>query len=183
MELGLYRALIHQLAITSDGKVFYNKDADHAEIVLTELIEHSKNIIRIFAAQLYEDPPISDEYIRKLSDFIENGGVVRILLNSYDPEKAKRSELFKRLAFYISQEKDVKVKYTLSKVYYTNDPEKNELHFTIGDDKAYRIETNIIDRAAEGSFNNEAVASKFIKEFDNLFEVAKEVNLIALFNI
>lgn len=183
MELREYRTLIHQLAEDKNVKVFYNQDAQHAEIVLTEIFEHSKDIIRIFAAQLYENPPISDEYIRKLSDFIEKGGKVRILLNDYNEINVLKSELFKRLAFYILQKKDIQLKETGATVYYTNDPDKKELHFTIGDNSIYRIETDIKGRIAEGSFNNETVAKKFIDMFDKLFGEAEDINLISLFNL
>lgn len=183
MELNEYRTLIHQLAEDKNEKVFYNQDAQHAEIVLTEIFEHSKEIIRIFAAQLYENPPISDEYIRKLSDFIERGGKVRILLNKYDETNVLKSELFKRLAFYDLQKKDIQVKETGATVYYTNDPDKKELHFTVGDSSIYRIETDVKDRVAEGSFNNGVIAKKFIDMFDKLFGEAQAVNLISLFNL
>lgn len=183
MELGEYRTLIHQLAKNNSTKVFYNQDAQHAEIVLTEIFEKSKDIIRIFAAQLNDNPPVSDEYIRKLSDFIENGGKVRILLNKYEPANILNSELFKRLAFYTLKQKDIQVKETSATVYYTNDPDKKELHFTIGDSCIYRIETDVEARMAEGSFNNEVVAKKFIDMFDRLFTEGEDINLISLFNL
>lgn len=183
MKLPEYRALIHQLAETSSTKVFYNQDAQHAEIVLTEIFEKSKEIIRIFAAQLNDDPPVSDDYIRKLSDFIERGGKVRIMLNKYEQQNVLKSELFKRLAFYVLKKEDIQVKETSATVYYTNDPDKKELHFTLGDSCIYRIETDVQERMAEGSFNNEVVAKKFIDMFDKLFTEGEDINLINLFNL
>lgn len=183
MELGEYRTLIHQLAEIDSHKVFYNQDAQHAEIVLNEIFEKSKEIIRIFAAQLNDDPPVSDEYIRRLSDFIEKGGKVRILLNKCDTSNMIKSELFKRLAFYVLKRKDIQVKETSATVYYTNDPEKKELHFAVGDSCIYRIETDVEARMAEGSFNNEVVAKKFIDMFDKLFTEGEDINLISLFNL
>ena len=183
MELSEYKTLIHQLAESGSNKVFYNQDAQHAEIVLTEIFEKSKETIRIFAAQLNDNPPVSDDYVRKLSDFIERGGKVRILLNKYEQQNVLKSELFKRLAFYVLKEKDIQVKKTSATVYYTNDPDKKELHFTLGDSFIYRIETDVQERMAEGSFNNDVVAKKFIDMFDKLFAEGEYIDLINLFNL
>ena len=51
------------------------------------------------------------------------------------------------------------------------------MHFTIADEKAYRIETDIEQRAAACNFDGEALAKNFVTFFDNLFKEATEIKL------
>ena len=76
------------------------------------------------------------------------------------------------------------VKSTPSKPYRTSDPDKKEVHFTLGDNKAYRIETDIEKRTAECNFNNPELATETVDFFDHLFnrDDAKEIDLLKLFN-
>ena len=61
---------------------------------------------------------------------------------------------------------------------------KKEVHFTIGDDKAYRIETDIENRTAECNFNNPNLAKATADFFDRLFvrDDAKDLDITKLFN-
>ena len=179
-----YRNFVASLA-AGDGinRVFLNSDEDKALVVLVELFKSAKSIVRIFAGSLYHHVGNKSEYVIALSEFIEKGGELRILLNNYNEEFAKSSNLYKRLAYYKSQGKPVFVKTTNSRPYRTEDPEKKEVHFTIGDEKAYRIETDIEKRTAECNFNNPDIAKTTADFFDTLFnrEDAKEINLLKLF--
>ena len=164
-----YKRFVADLASERSDMTFLNSDKDHAIEVLTQIFKHSNSDVRIFAGSLCSDVGNSLDYIESLSDFIERGGKVHILLNKYDSESAKSSSLFKRLAYYISENKSIIVKQTSSKPYFSNDPEKKEIHFTLGDDKAYRIETDISKRMAECNFNNPMVAKIYIDFFEKLF--------------
>ena len=54
----------------------------------------------------------------------------------------------------------------------------------MGDEKAYRIETDVEKRTAECNFNNPVLASDTALFFDSLFERAdaEEIDIIKLFN-
>ncbi len=179
-----YRNFVSSLA-KGDGvnRVFMNSDEDKALVVLVELFKSAKNTVRIFAGSLYNCVGNRSEYVIALSEFIERGGELRILLNNYNEEFAKKSNLYKRLAYYKSQGKPVFIKTTNSRPYRTGDIEKKEVHFTIGDEKSYRIETDTEKRTAECNFNSPELAKTTADFFDMLFnrEDAKEIQLLKLF--
>lgn len=179
-----YRNFVASLA-AGDGvnRVFLNSDKDKALIVLVELFKSAKTIVRIFAANLCQNVGNQKDYIEALSDFIEKGGEVKILLNKYNQELALQSDLYKRLAYYKSDGKSVYVKKTIVRPYYTNDESKKEVHFTIADSKGFRIETDTEKRTARCNFNNPDEADGVIRFFDEEFEkeYAQEINLTELF--
>lgn len=182
-ELQAYRDFVHALGRTSNGRIFLNSDPDHAIIVFEQIFDQSKDIVRIFAGRLTKVVGNSIEYITSLSDFVERGGKIRILLNDYNEEEAKNSNLYKRLAYYQNMGKSIIVKSTSAKPYRTSDPEKKEIHFTVGDNNSYRIETDTVKRTAECSLNNTEVATSTADFFDMLFESdkAQEIDIKSMF--
>lgn len=173
-----YIEYISQLANERINKNFSNSDEDHALEVLIKIFEISNKTIRIFAGSLCSDVPNHPHYVAALSDFIEREGNVKILLNNFDQEQAKESNLFKRLAYYISLDKDIKLYTTTVKPYLTNDPQKKPVHFTIGDENAYRVETDIERRTATCNYNNPEGTASLIVFFDKVVETqAEEINL------
>lgn len=178
-----YKDFVYLMAKIDENRTFLNSDEDHALDVLVQLFQLAQKTVRIFAGSLCQHVGNKSEYVIALSEFIERGGELRILLNNYNEEIAKTSNLYKRLAYYKSQGKPVFVKTTNSHPYRTGDPEKREVHFTIGDEKAYRIETDTEKRTAECNFNNPELAKTTADFFDMLFnkEENKEINLLKLF--
>jgi len=179
-----YKKFVSDLARTGENRVFLNSDEKHALPVLVQIFRNAQDTVRIFAHSLCRSVGQESEYIEALSEFIERGGNVMILLNDYDENLARRSNLFKRLAYYsMSREDSVIVKTTKSKPYLVDDPEKKEIHFTVGDVNSYRIEKDVNDRSAECNFNNPSIAGGIAKFFDELFSRAESttVNLPGLF--
>ena len=164
-----YAQFVKMLALSNDSRIFLNSDEDHALAVLVELFQGAQSCVRIFAGCLCKHVGNRPEYISALSDFIERGGTVKILLNAFDEEAAKDSNLFKRLAYYQSSGNPVYIKKSLAHPYRTKDPEKKEVHFTIGDYTSYRLETDINQRTAECSFNSPEIAKNTADFFDSLF--------------
>lgn len=170
-----YIEYISQLANDRTNKPFSNNDEDHALEVLIKIFQMSNETIRIFAGSLCSDVPNNPRYIAALSDFIERHGRVRILLNDFSKENAKNSNLFKRLAYYASLENtDIQLYTTKAKPYLIKDPQKKQVHFTVGDVNAYRIETDIEKRTANCNFNNPEGAKKLIAFFDQIEESKAE---------
>lgn len=182
-EVAKYKAFVEWLSDNGDGRIFLNSDPEHALVVLEQIFKQSNEIVRIFAKNLCQNVGNEPSYIAALSDFIERGGRVRILLNGYQKELALNSNLYKRLAYYKSQKKDIVVKISKARPYRKSDIEQREIHFTIGDEKAYRIETDTESRTAECSMNNPEVALGIANFFDKLFirEDAQEVDILSLF--
>lgn len=182
-ELLMYREFVRILSEKSDDRIFLNKGADHALIVLERIFKQSNDTVRIFAGNLCLTVGNKPEYILALSDFIERGGRVRILLNNYDEKLAMNSNLYMRLAYYKSEGKDIIVKKTNAKPYQESDQERKEVHFTVGDNKAYRIETDTNQRAAQCSMNRPDTAEMAAKFFDGLFNSGEstEIDILSMF--
>ncbi len=181
-----YRQFVVSLAEGNNGeginRTFLNSDKEKALIVLAQLFKKAKENVRIFAASLCHYVGTETEYIESLSDFIESGGNVKILLNNYDENELQQSDLFKRLAYYKSEKYNITVKSTNVKPYYVGDENKNEVHFTIADNKGYRIETDVEKRTAMCNFNNPEFAEPTVQFFDHIFNAAKEIKLLHIFN-
>lgn len=182
-ELNEYRLFVKRLSETHSDRTFFNSDEAHALAVMESLIRQSSEIIRIFAGNLLHVGN-QTSYIEAISDFVERGGKVRIILNKCDDiEAIKSSNLFMRLAYYVMKGKDIIIKTTKVQPYLISDLNKKPIHFSVGDSVAYRIETDIENRVAECNLNNPAQASKFIAYFDTLFESDKceEFNVVNIY--
>ena len=179
-----YKEFVKNMAINGENRLFLNSDEDHALDVLVQLFQISKEQIRIFAGCLCKHVGNRPEYVVALSEFIERGGTLHILLNAFYEECARNSNLYKRLAYYKSLNMPIVVKGTSAKPYLTGDSDKKEVHFTIGDKKAYRIETDIEKRTAECNFNNPRIATNTADFFDSLFsrDDSKEIDIVKLFD-
>lgn len=171
-----YRKQIEYLAKNKIRRTFLNTDEEHAAIVLTSIFESAQTIVRIFAGNLCHHVGTTPGYIESLSDFIDRGGEVRMLLNDCNDQDISNSNLFKRLAYYKSIDKPICIKKTTKKVYLTKDPEKKEVHFTVGDNSSFRLETDIAKRSAVGDFNNE-IAKKYASFFDEIFNNPESVDI------
>ncbi len=164
-----YSKLISSLAQEKVNRVFINNDEEYALAVLVQLFKSAESTIRIFAGCLCDSIGDAPEYIEALSDFIENKGELYILLNKYDKSKIRESNLFKRFAYYISEGYEIHVKKTSARPYFSSDKDKKEIHFTIADEKGYRIETDMLKKTAECNFNNKDVAKIYVDFFDKIF--------------
>lgn len=182
-EIATYKEFVRRLSDNNDERVFLNSSPSHAVVVTTQIFRKSKDTVRIFAKNLCRTIGNDPEYIAALSDFIERGGKVRILLNGYEESCAILSNLYKRLAYYKSLGNDIIVKTTDAKPYLSSDTAKKEVHFTIGDKTAYRIETDIENKTAQCSMNNPSVAEVVADFFDTQFSSnsAQLIDLLTLF--
>lgn len=179
-----YKQFIADLANHKIDRVFLNSDEEHALAVLVQLFQIAQKEVRIFAGNLCHHVGNKQEYIVALSEFLERGGILHILLNNYDEAIAKTSNLYKRLAYYKAKKMPIVIKETKARPYLTNDQEKKEVHFTVGDYSAYRIETDIENRTAECNFNNPIIAKQTADFFDKIFNQpnSTEINLEKLFD-
>ncbi len=176
-----YRKFIADLVARNDSRSFLNSDEDHAREVLVQLFQNAKSVVRIFAGSLCSSVPSSEEYVTALSDFIDRGGQIRVILNAFNEEQAKTSNLFKRLAYYSATGRPITIKRSTIKPYLANDREQKEVHFTVGDENSYRIETDIEKRTANCSFNNPTLSKIYVQFFEEIFKEADLVDLVDLF--
>lgn len=178
MNIETYKKFIKELAENNVDRIFLNSDEEKACAVLVQLINLSNNKLCIFAGSLTNKKVgDSEEYIKAITGFIERGGSVEILLNDYNEITAMSSNIFKRLAYYAQEGKPIKIKKTKVKPYRTGDSDKNGIHFTVGDSKSYRVETNTKERTAGGNFNSSAVAEVYESFFKKIFNRSDSIDI------
>ena len=180
-----YQAFVHHLAVNRINQRFLNSDEEKMRSVFVELFNGSNSNVRIFAGNLCNGSVETPLYIEALSDFIERKGSLQILLNNYDPEAAKASNLFKRLAYYISEGYSISIKQTSAKPYLTA-PNKGKqyVHFSTGDNQSYRLETDLENRTAICNMNDPTFTGKLVDLFDKIFNdgASAEINFNDLIN-
>ena len=180
-----YKEFVHLQALLKSGLNFLNSDEDKMKTVYIEMLNNATSEFRIFAGTLACDVTNSSEFIETLSDYIERGGFLHILLNDYNKEKVMESQLFKRLAYYQSQKKAVIVKQSADHPYINTQDGPIYVHFALGDKMSYRIETDIHKRTAICNMNSPELTTKYAVFFDNLFEKPEstDINLVQLFKL
>lgn len=176
-----YYKFVRDLAVNKTDRIFLNSDEEHGLVVYVNMLNNAKCKVRIFAGNLCEHIGNKPEFVEAISDFVERGGTVNILLNDYNEDLVVKSPLFKRLAYYVSENKKIVVKQTEVSAKLGNN---GSVHFSIADDTSYRLETDVIERTAQCNFNNTTVAKKLIDAFDLVFgseEYSQTINLTSLF--
>lgn len=173
-----YKEFVHFLSSNGLNKIFLNSDLDKMKAVFTEMFSSSKEELRIFAGTLCNNVSNSEEYVETLSDFIENGGHLKILLNSFNEEEAKKSRLFNRLTYYESLDKyNIEIKGTDEQPVMNENGVDTKVHFAIGDKRSYRIETDIDERKAICNMNDPENAKVYADFFDKLFDSERSVRI------
>lgn len=173
------------LARGKDNSVFLSNDDAQAITVLSNIFKNADKEVRILAGSLCSKIANDPEYISSLSDFIERNGKVMILLNKFNENEAVLCNLYKRLSYYSSIKKTIIVKSTDGHAYMSTDTDKKEVHFTIADNNAYRIEFDIENKIAECNFNDTEVVENLKKIYDGVFFSKKsiEVDLLKIFYV
>lgn len=165
-----YRKFIHYLSSNNIDRVFLNSDEDKMLSVFIEMFKSAQKEFRLFSGSLTNDSVNTSEYIEALSDFIEkDGSALYILLNNYQEDKIKDSDLFRRLAYYQANGHNIILKYTTKELYFKGDKEKIPVHLAVGDQESFRLETNIEKRTAICNMHNPEIARGYISVFDDIF--------------
>lgn len=164
-----YYQFIKFLSDNNENHVFLNSEEKNMPIVFDLMFHQSKTEFRIFAGNLCNYTTDSPQYIEAMSDYIESGGKLRILLNSFEEDCAYESKLFRRLYMYIKQGKDIEIRKTNQKPFITKDGKKVDVHFSVGDLECYRMEDDIEKRTAICNMHDPEMAQKIAELFDNIF--------------
>lgn len=159
MDLTSYFNYIETLARDNKNTVFLNSSAEHASYVMSRIFKYSVNHVKIFAGNLSGRVSNDYEYIINLNRFLTNGGRLSVLLQEYNETSPPSIFiLFKKHKWNINIAKS-------GLKYYTDQEE--EIHFTVGDERMYRLETDVNEFIASGNFNDPEMATMFSTYFDN----------------
>lgn len=173
LRLARYRAAVNGLAKDESRVFFPNNDHRHAAIVLTALVTHSKDIVRIYDLDLKGDisgeNDFYQEFVPAIDRFVRNKGTFKIVVRDGSEQKSEIYKTLRRLCVEFPDRVEVK---EASPEYNAKvlDALKADLNFAIGDQKAFRIETaNSTEelRQAICSFNRPDYTSVLTSIFEN----------------
>lgn len=162
-KASVYAEDIFRLAEGKTNEIFYNSSAEHAIIVHQALMKTAENYVCIFSSSMCSEISNNLEYIAYVRAFLEGGKdrTIKILLTDFSLDFWQKP-IAKLLAQYPLQ---VEVKKYDGNAYYKDKP----AHFTVTDDRAFRLETDIDKHMAFGNFNSEGQASALKSVFDKMF--------------
>ena len=166
-----YKRNIESLALNKESMVFLNSGKEHASIVMGNIFNSSKDIVRVFAGSFNGDVSGDSYYRNHLIKFLENGGKLKVLLEQYNDENPPA--IFSYLnSFDFFYPENVEVKISNTRLVSDSDNEK-AVHFTTGDSSMYRIEYDTINYLAKGNFNDPLETNNLIEIFDEIFDESK----------
>lgn len=172
MTLEEYKKYILDTANNGTYSVFYNSSKEHASIVMGTIFKSSQNNVRIWAGKLNGEVSSDDYYISELKNFLERGGKVKIILDESSNEINPKLKNILALYRFLNPE-SIEIKTTAVRVGLTSDDEAyKHVHFTVGDDRMYRLELFPDKYTAKGNFNDKKTSSDFIRVFDDVFKSA-----------
>ena len=166
-EIESYNNYVLSLAQSDSDALISNGLQDHARILVTTLISHAKEQVRMFAAlanpSIYEHRSTIDA----LQTFLNTKDTkLQILLQNcgrFNSLESLRSNEF--LALCSEHLESGKCEIRRASLEDSDTPE----HFLIMDSKGYRFCPNKGVPTAIATFNRPSVASNLVKQFNNLF--------------
>lgn len=169
----VYEEEIFSLAKNKTNKLFYNSSAEHASIVHRALAMYAQNEICVFSSSMCSEVSNNDEYCSLIKEFLikSRNNAIRIILTDYINDFCSQN-IYSILKQFPSQ---VSVKSYSGVVKYNG----KDAHFTVVDNIAFRLETDIEKRMAFGNFNDPSKASALMEVFNRIFnsENVQEVSI------
>jgi sensor histidine kinase YesM len=160
----IYATDIFKWAESKTDTVFYNSSAEHAAIVHHALVKYSEKYIDIFSSSMCSEISNNSDYCQLIKTFLDrdNTHKINIIFTDYD-EDFVQTNIASLLAKYPFQ---VTIKRYDGQVMYKDRP----VHFTVADDRAFRLETDIEKHMAFGNFNSVNQAKALKDTFDKIFQ-------------
>ena len=181
-----YREAVESYANRKENYLFHNQGSEHAKIIFENMFRTAESHIRIAAESLWNDSVVNTpEYLAALSIFLDKPNSLLDILLINEPEKKDVVEkedcnlysfLYLHPAF---SEGRIRIKSGEGKAF--RDSENNIIHFSTADGRMYRLEDNVVLRAATANFNDEKMSKSLEELFDGIFlstnNVIKDVDL------
>jgi hypothetical protein len=173
-NLDEYSLAIAKLASSKSNFQFTNSGENHARIVMSNIFKTSEYNIKMFAGNLKGDVSKGD-YLTALESFLQKKGTKLTVLLEGNPDQ--NSAAFSLIRKYQNINKE---RISISLV----SPEKLEAtkvngqnnHFTIGDDRMFRFETDTQQYTAVCNFNDLEKCQRLNDIFNVLLESSTAIN-------
>jgi hypothetical protein len=166
----IYQKKIEELASGKINEVFYNSSEAHATAVLTSMVRHSFEEIKILCGSMCSEVCNDLNYMKELSGFLARNGKLKVILTKYNDQNSFRQRpIYHNVLQKYIDCGQVIMKKNDNQIYYKGIP----AHFTIADNRSFRLETDIEKRIAFGNFNDPESARPLSDVFDNAFKTSE----------
>ena len=162
-----YAEKINKLAENGGtNAVFYNSNERHAAIVLHALVKNASDYIKILCCNMCTDVSNNQDYLNALDSFLSGNEnrKIQILLVNYNDIFIKQP-IARLLARYSGQVSVKRMVDTNTDICLNGRP----VHFTVSDNRAFRLETDIEKKMAYGNFKDEYNAQILCSVFERYF--------------
>ena len=170
-----YEEEIVQFAENKEDEMFYNIDANHAKIVLRELMKNATHYVYIVCCNMCSDVSNNAPYVEAVKQFLSTDSKreIKILFTNYEGDCFMQSQIAETLRKYPKQ---VFIKALVNGEIVGN--EGKPINFTVSDDKAFRMEIDVNERIAFGNFNKPDDAIILRNHFDRFFNNPQLTDII-----
>lgn len=168
----VYAQKIFGLAKERKNELFYNSSMEHAIIVHQAIAQNAENYIYIYSSSMCTEVSNNPQYCDCIDKFLETDSnrKIKVVLTDYDSQFPE-----KPIAMVFAKHADqVEVRQFGGFVDYKG----NHVHFTVSDDRAFRLETDIDKQMAFGNFNSPDQAIDLRSVFEKVFESSEKVNYL-----
>lgn len=166
-----YKEYIRGLAQQNRNVVFFNSSADHGAFVMSTIFDNAKTAVKIYCGNFSGDISKNDHYRLSLKNYLHRGGKLQILLQEEKLKLNPNPHIFDILKLYSITNDNISIRQHPYKIGMPKEGKSdvNEVHFTVADDKMYRIEEDIDKFTAIGNFNDVEKSKELSKFFDTIF--------------
>jgi hypothetical protein len=179
-NMGDYFEFVDNLAKKREDKLFLNSGPIHAAIVMSRIFEYSCSKVSIFSGGFTGEVSNDSTYLKSLESFLERDGTqLSVIVEDY--ESNKHSRVYNYFKEYNSKVElyQTSCKVRIKKNGPDNAPVFQDIHFTVGDDKMIRLETNPANFSAQVNFNT-AKAKDYLSLFEDIRTTADRTSKIDL---
>ncbi|MBL0258524.1 MAG: hypothetical protein IPQ03_13805 [Bacteroidetes bacterium] len=134
-----YDEAIKTLADLKDSEIFDNSGPDHGTIVMSNIFRTATDHIRIFAGNL-NGMVSKDEYLKELENYLSKGNKLSLILEKTPYRDSKKTTAIDIIEKY---QKKFPNKISITCLNKNNPFLNLGIHFTVGDDRMYRFETDV----------------------------------------
>ena len=163
-----YEKSVNDLANKDASFQFENKGANHARIVVSAILNSSKNIVYMYSGSLSSDVTDDEDFLKTLDDFLDKEITFKLLLDDI-PKESEQSEALKKVLDASTNAHVIVKKISKEAKKFLKDTE----HFIVADQKAYRYETDAKEYKALCNFNDEELSKQLIELFTRAFDLCE----------
>lgn len=163
--LELYKKDLKLASESNEDRLIFNDMPAKANIFMNILLNHAKKSVKIYSHNLNNEVTSLDGFTQSFEEVLKNENIeVKILLNE-DSNNSSIQDLLKKYSekSYNNKIRRLTNKDCIKKVF------EDDVHFTIIDEEAYRIEHDTVNFQAIGNFNNKEMCKGLINLYNNLF--------------